>query len=348
MIKVGILGCGRIAERHLLAYKKMPGLEVVITDANPMAARKLGQQAKTAVIEDPAAMLKLSELDAIDVCVPTRWHKESVLQALNLGKHVFCEKPLCPTLDDAIEVESAAKRANRIVMVGHLYRFHPAFEFVKEVLDAGIIGKPYFAIFRLGGRGGHVLWKHQREQGGGATLEMLVHTLDLICWYFGAIKKVSLALREQLLTHRLVGSKEEEVDAEDLVLLKLSAAGVEVISESDLLSPSYMNTVEIHGDNGSVFTSILHYLPTIVFCKEERGVLAQGNNIYNFPQENLFEKELRHFINAIKNGGGNTNSIKDSIEVLKVLEQIRHQEKRTAIAMGNSNPALDPYADDVS
>jgi predicted dehydrogenase len=341
MLKVGILGCGRIAERHLLAYKKIPGLDVVITDANPPAAHKLGQQTKTAVIEDPAAMLRLNELDAIDVCVPTRWHKQSVLEALNFGKHVFCEKPLCPTLDDAIEIERAAKRANRVVMVGHLYRFHPAFEFVKEVLDTGIIGKPYFAIFRLGGRGGHVLWKHQREQGGGATLEMLVHTLDLICWYFGAIKKVSLVLREQLLTHRRIGDKDEAVDAEDLVLLKLSADGVEVISESDLLSPSYMNTVEIHGDNGSVFTSILHYLPTIVFCKQERGVLAQGNNIYNFQQENLFEKELRHFISAIKNGGGNTNSVRDSIGVLKVLEQIRQEEEISGHAMHNRNSAAE-------
>jgi len=337
MVKLGILGCGRIAERHLLAYKKMPGLEVVISDANLTAARKLGQQTRTTVIDDPTAMLNLSGLDAIDVCVPTRWHKESVLEALNLGKHVFCEKPLCPTLDEALEVESAAKSAGRIVMVGHLYRFHPAFEVVKEVLDAGIIGKPYFAIFRLGGRGGHVLWKHQREQGGGATLEMMVHTLDLICWYFGAIREVSLAVRERLLSRRLIGNKEEEVDAEDLVLLKLSADGVEVISESDLLSPSYMNTVEIHGDNGSVFTSILHYLPTIVFCKEERGVLAQGNNIYNFPQENLFEKELRHFVNAMKNGGGNTNSIKDSIEVLKVLEQVNHQERLLANSVRNAS-----------
>lgn len=328
MIKVGILGCGRIAERHLLAYKKIPGLDVVLTDVNPSAARKLGQQTKTPTIDEPAAMLEMRELDAVDVCVPTRWHKESVLQALNVGKHVFCEKPLCTSLDDALDIETAAKKSNRLVMVGHLYRFHPALDFVKEVLEIGIIGEPYFAIFRLGGRGGHILWKHQRDQGGGATLEMLVHTLDLICWYFGSIRHVSFALREQLLFHRTIGSRDEPVDAEDLVLLKLAADGVEIISEADLLTPGYMNTVEIHGNNGSVFTSILHYLPTIVFCKEEKGVFAQGNNIYNFQQENLFEKELRHFIAAIKNGGGNTNSIKDSIEVLKVLDEIKRQEAR--------------------
>jgi predicted dehydrogenase len=347
MIKVGILGCGRIAERHLLAYKKMPGLEVVISDVSLVAARKLGNQTKTAVLDSPAAMLEIRDLDAIDVCVPTQWHKDSVLKALNLGKHVFCEKPLCPILDDALEVESAASRANRIVMVGHLYRFHPAFEFVKEVLEAGIIGQPYFAIFRLGGRGAHVLWKHQREQGGGATMEMLVHTLDLISWYFGPIRDVSLSVREQLLSHRMIAGKSEQVDAEDLVLLKLSADGVEIISEADLLTPSYMNTVEIHGDNGSVFTSILHYLPTLVFCKEERGVFAQGNNIYNFQQENLFEKELRHFVTAIKNGGGHTNSVKDSIEVLKVLEKIRHREGRSASAIDNGNSASTRSANDV-
>ena len=327
MVRIGILGCGRIAERHLMAYKKMPGAEVAIADANPAVARKLGQETRTPVIEDPASMLRMRELDAIDVCVPTRWHKESVVQALNLGKHVFCEKPLCTTLEDALEIDALARKVNRTVMVGHLYRFHPAFEFIKEVLDANIIGRPYFAIVRLGGRGSHVLWKHQREQGGGATLEMLVHALDLVCWYFGAVDRVWLALREVLLNRRAIGGKDEEVDADDMVLLKMSANGVEVICESDLLTPSYMNTVEIQGDNGSVFTSILHYLPTIVFCKQGKGVFAQGNNIYSFAQENLFEKELRHFLSAIKNGGGNTNSVKDSIELLKVLEQVNRQEQ---------------------
>ena len=316
------MGCGRIAERHLLAYKKMPGVELILGDANPEAAIKLGHEQEVEFVRDPAELYK-RDLDAIDVCVPTKWHTERVLEALDSGKHVFCEKPLCTTLEDGRKIDDAARRAKRIVMVGHLYRFHPAFQFVKEVLNDGIIGTPYFAIFRLGGRGSHVLWKHQTESGGGAMLEMLVHVLDLVCWYFGQPDKISLVVREQLLNKREIAGREREVSAEDLVLLKLSAGGAEVLCESDLLTPSYMNTVEIHGDNGSVFTSILHFLPTIVFCRKEKGVFLQGNNFRNFPQENLFERELGHFIGALRNGGPKTNSIDDSLKLLDVLDKIR-------------------------
>jgi len=323
MIKIGVLGCGKIAERHLRAYKKMPMVDVVIADIDRAQADRLGEELKVPVAEDLEMLFTAESLDALDLCIPTRFHKDAVLKSLGNGKHVFCEKPLCLSVEEALEIERAASAAGRIVMVGHLYRFHPAFQFVKEVLEEGIIGRPYFALFRLGGRGSHTLWKHRKDEGGGAILEMLVHMLDLILWYFGDVETVTCLWQDVVLKHREINGLVHEVDAEDLVLLKLKTGGVEVLCESDLLTPSYMNTLEIHGENGSIFTSILHFLPTVVYCKKPKGVLNQGNNFYTFPQENLFEKELRHFVEAIKNGGGHLNSVADSIKIFRVLEQVR-------------------------
>lgn len=331
MITIGVLGCGKIAEKHLLAYKKMPMVDVVISDIDPERTERTSRELKVQSVKSPEELFTLKDVHAVDICIPTQYHRDAIFKALAGGKDIFCEKPLCLNLKEALEIERKANEVKRIVMVGYLYRFHQAFQFTKDVLEEGIIGKPYFAIFRLGGRGSHTPWKHRKGEGGGAILEMLVHKLDLILWYFGDILEVELLARDTLLKQRDIGGKRYNVDAEDLVLLKLRADGVEIICESDLLTPSYMDYIEIHGDNGSIFTSILHFLPTIVFCKTARGVFNQGNSLYSFSMENLFEKELRHFVDAIRNGRNNVNSIEDSIKIFRIIEEMQTVFKENAI-----------------
>ncbi|KXA91413.1 hypothetical protein AKJ57_01225 [candidate division MSBL1 archaeon SCGC-AAA259A05] len=210
-------------------------------------------------------------------------------------------------------------------MSGYLYRFHPAFEKVKEVLEERIIGEPYYAVFRVGGRGSHRAWKHKKSEGGGAINEMLVHMLNLVTWYFDGVEAAQNLSTETVLETREIDGEEVEADAEDLTVLRLETVeGAKVLCESDLITPSYMNYVEIHGTNGSIWTSILDYFPTVVYCKEPRGVYNQGNNFFEYGRVDLFEKELRHFVESIENGEKpSLNSIEDSVETLKVIESVR-------------------------
>lgn len=322
-ITIGVVGCGRIAERHLEAYRKIGDVRVVVTDQEPAAARRLAETHRVEWRESPAEVLESPELDAIDVCVPTIAHAEVVLAALRSGKHVFCEKPLCQTYGEAQEIATAQQQTGRIVMVGYLYRFHPAFQFAKQVLDDRVIGRPHLAIFRLGGRGSHRAWKHTAEAGGGATLEMMVHNLDLIQWLLGPADEVEVFTRATLLPERAIEGQSLQVSAEDYVLASLQIDGVTVICESDLVTPSYMNYVEIQGDNGTLFTSILHYLPTVVYCREPRGVFNLGNNVQHFPPVNLFERELGHFLETLSDGATPFNGASDSLQVMALVDRIR-------------------------
>lgn len=100
--------------------------------------------------------------------------------------------------------------------------------------------------------------------------------------------------------------------------------GAKVLCERDLITSSYMNYVEIHGTNSSIWTSILDYFPTVVYCKEPRGVYNQGNNFFVYERVDLFEKELRHFIESIRNKEQpSLTSIEDSVETLRVIESFR-------------------------
>ncbi len=321
MKNIGIIGCGKIAERHVLAYRKLP-VKIIVADAAPDAARKLASTYHIEYRNHPEEILSDPAITATDICVPTAFHREMIIRSLESGKHVFCEKPLCANLWEAKEIQEAASKSGRVLMVGFLQRFHPAFEVVKEALSAGAIGNPYFSLFRVGGRGDAAAWKHQRAAGGGVVLEMLVHKLDQIVWFFGPPDRVDVLVGETVRPLRTVQGEKVHADAEDLIVLDMQAGDTRIICEADFITPSYMDHMEIQGENGSIFSSLLHFMPTIVHCTERRGIYNQGSNFQNFPMVNLFERELAHFLDVIENNIEMKSSLQDSIYVTKIIERI--------------------------
>lgn len=317
-MRVGVIGCGKIAERHLAAYRKL-GVEATVTDIVERG-RTVAEQFGAAWNPVPEDVIE-GEFDAIDVCTPTPTHASFIETALRADKHVFCEKPLARNLDEALRIEEIAHETGKLVMVGYLYRFHPAFEFLREVLEDGIIGEPYFGQFRLGGRGAHKAWKHKADTGGGAGNEVLVHMVDLALSYFGPAASVEALWSATILPERQIEGVEVAADAEDIALLRLrTESGVHVVCESDLVTPGYMNHVEIQGTNGSVFTSILDFMPTVVYCKDACGVYDRGHTFKQFEAVDLFERELGHFFAAIRGETDHVNSIAESVAVMAVVE----------------------------
>jgi predicted dehydrogenase len=323
MTRVGVIGCGKIAEKHLGGYGKLE-TEVVVTDLVERG-RQVAEDFGAEWCPDPDAVLADPRVDAVDICTPTPTHADFIMRALDEGKHVFCEKPLARNLEEAFAIERRAEENGCHLQVGYLYRFHPAFQFVRDVIRDGVIGEPYFATFRLGGRGSHKAWKHKVETGGGAANEVLIHMLDLALWYFGEPLGVENLYTDTILREREVEGETIEADAEDTVLLKLEqSGGVRTLCQSDLITPGYMNYVEVEGTNGSVFTSILDFLPTMVYCKEKRGGFDAGQNFKEFGKVDLFERELGHFLASI-NGEEREqlNSVHDSVRLMQVVEAAR-------------------------
>lgn len=320
-IRIGIIGTGKIAQRHILAYRSLRDVDITVWDINPLAAGKTAQDHGVAIAESFEAYLDDPGFDAVDICVPTAYHADFAIRALAAGKDVFCEKPLCVTVKEALRVREAAEAAGRMVMVGYLYRHHPAFQFTKKILDDGVIGNPHFAVFRLGGRGDAAAWKHLQGSAGGAMLEMMVHKVDLALWLLGDFDGARTLIAETLLPTRTIQGETVEATAEDCVLLELRREGLMALCESDLVTAGYMNYVEIVGDQGSIFTSILEFLPTVLHCKQAwGGVYSQGHNFFHFPIVNLFELELGQFVDAVRAGTRSLASLDDSVCVASILE----------------------------
>lgn len=324
-MKIGIIGAGKISQKHITALQSLGYSDLAIFDINHNLANTTANQYRIKLIDNLSSLLNYA--DIVVVCTPVKTHKELIIKALENKKHVFCEKPLCETAQEANEIEEAAKQNNKLVMVGYLYRFHPHFQQVKKWLNDNALDNIHFGIFRIGGRGNHKKWKHLKETGGGCINEMLIHKLDLIHYFFDHIDQVKVLNCETILKERLIENELVNADAEDNILLKLTTGNTTLICQADFTTPCYMEYCELHGKRGSVFASILDSLPTQLFLSEPYKEYKQGNNpVLSHQQSNLFEREWDHFMKCIEKGTLDINTVADSLKLINLVEKIRTEE----------------------
>ena len=141
MIRVGIIGCGKIAQvRHLPEYAANPNAEIVaFYDKNMERAQEMAAQYGGKVYDTYFDLLNRDDIDAVSICVENRSHAEISTAALYAGKHVLCEKPMAVTLAECESMVAAAERNGRHLMIGHNMRFDPVHRRAKQLLDSGYI-----------------------------------------------------------------------------------------------------------------------------------------------------------------------------------------------------------------
>lgn len=189
MVKVALIGAGFIAQTHANAFKQIKNAEIVaVVDKIEEMGRKLAQSCNAKYFMDIDEILKNNEINLVDICVPTFLHEEMVLKAAAAKKHIFCEKPLALSLEEAGNMIKAVKDNGVKAMVGHALRFWPEYVKVKEYLNSGILGKPLQAFCqRLAvtpdWHQGN--WGASEKFGGGAALDLHIHDLDYLIWIFG-------------------------------------------------------------------------------------------------------------------------------------------------------------------
>jgi predicted dehydrogenase len=139
VLRVGVVGAGLIAQVvHLPALRALSGRFVIAGIADPSAVARDALAVRYGVpgVADHRALLDRAGLDAVLVCSPNGTHAEVTLDALDAGLHVLVEKPLCVTLADADRIDARAHKRDRVVQVGYMKRFEPAFESLLDALDA--------------------------------------------------------------------------------------------------------------------------------------------------------------------------------------------------------------------
>ncbi|KAB0324601.1 Gfo/Idh/MocA family oxidoreductase [Janthinobacterium sp. PLB04] len=189
-LKVGIVGLGRLGQRHAINLaQRVPNAEVVAA-CSPVpaeldwAASTLGI---TTAYADYDALLAHPGLDAVFLVTPTSLHADQIIAALRAGKHVFCEKPLSLDLADCLKVEAEAARHPQLtIMIGFVRRFDASYHDAQQKIAQGLIGKPYLVRSQTCDQNDPSgAFMRFAPTSGGIFLDCSVHDIDLARWLLG-------------------------------------------------------------------------------------------------------------------------------------------------------------------
>lgn len=180
-LRIGLIGCGLFGESHLAALRGIPyAIVVAVTDRDEERARSVAARFNVPlVVKDFRELCALSEVEAVSVVTTEDQHLEPVLAALANGKHVFVEKPMATTVEDAQKMVDASRETGLILMPGHVCRFEIKYATVKEQLTAGRLGQVVSMTARQNRPRG-LAPKYKRTH---QALVCCVHEIDIMQWY---------------------------------------------------------------------------------------------------------------------------------------------------------------------
>jgi len=191
-LRVGVLGAGFAGAMHAHSAMRLDRVEVVAIAALPLdQAAALAKEcgARVASAEDICAA---DDIDLVVVATPTHLHAKYAIAAAKSGKHVFCEKPLARTLADAEAMVRACDEAGVVLAVGHVVRYFAEYRRAKQMLDDGTLGRPAIATLVRGNFavGSAREWYLDAAKSGGVVLDLMLHDLDTVRWWFGEPSRV--------------------------------------------------------------------------------------------------------------------------------------------------------------
>lgn len=188
-LNIGLIGAGGIVRgAHLKpGWTTVPDCRLLaVCDVNRATAEALARDFNIPhVFTDYRDLLKLKEIDAVDICTPNRVHTPAVLASFQAGKHVLCEKPLAVTTAEIRKMAAAAKKAKKLLMTAQHQRFGDRAVAIKRVVDTGALGEVYHVRVHATRRNllpinaGFI---DPRLSGGGPCMDIGVHALDLAMW----------------------------------------------------------------------------------------------------------------------------------------------------------------------
>ncbi len=211
-LKVGVIGCGGIAEgKHLPSLSKVKDAALVafcdiIEEKAQSAAEKYGEATERKVYADYRKLLEDDSIDVVHVCTPNDSHAEITIAALEAGKHVMSEKPMAKTAADARRMVEVAKKTGKKLTVGYQSRYRNDSQYLYQACRRGDLGDIYYARAHAVRRRAVPTWGvflDEEKQGGGPLIDIGTHALDLTLWLMDNYKpKAVLGQTFHKLAHR--------------------------------------------------------------------------------------------------------------------------------------------------
>ncbi|MBA4198448.1 MAG: oxidoreductase [Chitinophaga sp.] len=323
MLKVGVFGVGHLGKFHLNNWKEIEEVKLVgFFDPNNDNAKQVSADYGLKRFMDEEKLI--DSCDIIDVVVPTDKHFEICMQAVRKGKHVFVEKPLTHTIDEAKQLVNMVREANVKFQVGHVERFNPAFLAIK-----GMPLNPMFIeVHRLA-------QFNPRGTEVSVILDLMIHDIDII-----------LSLVKSDVKHIYASGVAVMTDTPDIANVRIEFNnGCVANLTSSRISMKKMRKVRLFQKDAYIGLDFLEKKTEIIKLKED-----SDTNVFEFdletptgkktlavaspviPQANAIKLELQSFVDAINNNTTPVVSEIDGLLAMQVAHQIIAKINKTNIA----------------
>jgi myo-inositol 2-dehydrogenase/D-chiro-inositol 1-dehydrogenase len=323
-LRLAIIGLGRIGKKHAenLVYK-IPNCDVRVICTPVEEEQKYARETLgiTDVASDYADVLARDDIDAVFIVTPTILHADQIIQGLEAGKHVFCEKPVALNVEDCVRVEKVSSQYPGLVCcIGFVRRWDPSLVEAKRQIDAGEVGVPFlvrsqtadmdeWAAFQVAGV----------PASGGIFPDMSIHDIDLVHWLTGQTIDEVYALGGAYAHPEFLSVN----DADNVsAMCRLSGGGMANISGSRTAHHGHDTYAEIHGTQR---TLIIGSNPS-----QDRLVIKDKHGVRNTCVPDFFARfadafllEATDFVNCCLNGIKPRVSLEDARKATQVAIALR-------------------------
>ncbi len=312
-LRVGIVGCGKIAGAHAREYQSSGKAEIVsvcdkITDAAKNFANTYGAQ----VARSPDDMIANHNIDAVSICSPPAAHGENCLPFLEAKIPILCEKPIEANAAAADELALAADKSGTLFMMAFCHRFHPAIIELKQLIDRGVLGEPL--LFRnIFGGFSNLAGNHRVDpalSGGGCLIDHCCHSLDLFRFLAG----------DPTHAQALAGNIVQDVAIEDFGLIHLSmddkTFGEITASYSLKACP---NNVQLYGTEGAAVVSYDADQPDLVYKLANQDAWT---SVDCTAHPGRFAGEILHFMACIADGATPSITATDGLKASRIVAAV--------------------------
>jgi predicted dehydrogenase len=331
-LRVGIIGAGGIARgAHIVNYLKCKDRVEIVAVAD-VAKERAEECAKEYSI--PYAfgsyeeMVKETQLDAVSVCTPNKFHAAATVAALEAGVHVLCEKPPAMSVVEAEHMAQTAKKMGKILTYGFHYRHAVEVATLKRFIDAGELGEIYAAqvtAVRRRGIPGWGVFTTKELQGGGPLIDIGVHMLDTALYLMGYPEpEVVLATTYQKIGTRKGVGLFGEWDYENFSIEDMARGMIRFKNGSSLIiETAFAANVEkdetmqvaLMGDQGGA-----DVFPLKIY-QERHETLLDLTPAY-LPKKGYHEVEIAQFVDSCLNGTQPLSSAKEGVIIQQIIEAL--------------------------
>ena len=328
--KFGIVGCGRIAQRHA-EHIQIIGDLIAVCDTDIEKAKALGKKYGVRWFGNLKDMLAdCPEIDVISICTPNGLHAEQSIQALKAGHHVLCEKPMALTVADCSAMINTAERANRRLFIVKQNRFNPPVEAVKKLIDEDKLGKIYSVQLNCFWNRNEAYysnsWKGTKDMDGGTLFTQFSHFIDLLYWFVGDVEWVTAKTAN--FHHRGI------IEFEDtgMVILKFLNGAIGTVNYTvNAYKKNMEGSLTIFAEKGTIKIGG-QYLNELEYQSLEGDPvtdLPPGNPPNNYGQYfgsmSNHDKVYQNLVSVLEGRGTIATSGMEGLKTVEIIEKIYRQ-----------------------